>query len=225
MLHLVTDRRRLCGDAPFSTVRDCLLRQARYAVEAGIDFFQVRERDLEAADLAALVSVVVAMARGTRTRVLVNDRVDVALACGAAGVHLKADSIPASAVRSITPPEFVVGRSVHGALEAQAAGNAVDYLIAGTVWATPSKPDGHPVVGERGLSDIVRASRVPVIAIGGVTLDRLGLVAASGAAGAAGIGLFMASEASVPPLACRAISLRDLTDAARARFDTSTPAP
>ena len=114
ILHLVTDRRRLCQEgAQAAATRACLLRQARFAVEAEIDFFQVRERDLEAADLAAAVSAIIAIARGTRTRVLVNDRVDVALACGAAGVHLRADSIAASAVRSIAPPEFVVGRSVH----------------------------------------------------------------------------------------------------------------
>lgn len=222
----MTDRSRLCqesADAEFA--RACLLRQARYAIDAGVDFVQVRERDLDTADLAATVSDLIAMARGTRTRILVNDRVDVALACGAAGVHLRADSVPAAAVRSIAPPRFVIGRSVHTVSDAVAAGSAVDYLIAGTVWPTSAKPADHPVLGIDGLADIVRAASVPVVAIGGVTLDRLGEVAARGGAGVAGIGLFMASGPDTVNLACRAVPLVEVAAAARARFDTSATAP
>jgi thiamine-phosphate pyrophosphorylase len=222
----VTDRSRLCQDSDDAgAARACLLEQARYAIEAGIDFLQVRERDLDTADLAATVSDLIALARGTRTRILVNDRVDVAMACGAAGVHLRADSVPAAAVRSIAPPQFVIGQSVHAVLDAVAAGNAVDYLIAGTVWPTSAKPAGHPVLGIDGLSDIVRATGVPVLAIGGVTLDRLGDVAARGGAGAAGIGLFMASGSGAASLPCRAVPLVEMAAAARARFDTSATAP
>ena len=194
-------------------------------IDAGIDFVQVRERDLDTADLAATVSAIIAMARGTRTRILVNDRVDVALACGAAGVHLRADSVSAAAVRSIAPPQFVIGRSVHAVSDAVAAGTAVDYLIAGTVWPTSAKPAGHPVLGIDGLSDIVRAASVPVLAIGGVALDRLGAVAALGGAGVAGIGLFMASGPGTVNLPCRAVQLVEMAAAARARFDTSATAP
>jgi thiamine-phosphate pyrophosphorylase len=222
----VTDRSQLCQECDDAgAARACLLRQARYAIDAGIDFVQVRERDLDTADLAATVSDIIAMARGTRTRILVNDRVDVALACGAAGVHLRADSVPAAAVRSIAPPEFVIGRSVHGVLDALGAGAAVDYLIAGTVWPTSGKPAGHPVLGVDGLSGIVRAAGVPVLAIGGVTLDRLGEVAARGSAGVAGIGLFMASGPAAAHRPCRAVPLVEMAAAARARFDTSATAP
>ena len=222
----MTDRSRLCqGGADAEVARACLLRQARYAIDAGVDFVQVRERDLDTADLAATVSDIIAMARGTRTRILINDRVDVALACGAAGVHLRADSVSAAAVRSIAPPQFVIGRSVHVVSDAVAAGAAVDYLIAGTVWQTSAKPADHPVLGIDGLSDIVRAVSVPVLAIGGVTLDRLGEVAARGAAGAAGIGLFMASGPGTVNLPCRAVPLVEMAAAARERFDTSATAP
>lgn len=222
----MTDRSRLCQQgADAKVARACLLRQARYAIEAGVDVVQVRERDLDTADLAATVSDIIAMARGTRTRILVNDRVDVALACGAAGVHLRADSVPAAAVRSIAPPQFVIGRSVHTISDAVAAGAGVDYLIAGTVWPTSAKPVDHPVLGIDGLSDIVRASSVPVIAIGGVALDRLGAVAALGGAGVAGIGLFMASGPGTENLPCRAVPLVEIAAAARARFDTSATAP
>ena len=225
ILHLVTDRRRLSGSADWSRMRKCLLSQARHAVDAEIDFVQIRERDLEAADLAALVADVVALARGTRTRVLVNDRVDVALASGAAGVHLRSDSAPAAAVRSIVPAGFVIGRSVHTVAEAVAAAPEVDYVIAGTVWPLSGKPDSHPVLGVKGLSDIVRAVNVPVLAIGGVTSDRADAVAMSGAAGVAAIGLFMGPARNGEPTPCRAAPIGEVARAVRVRFDTSAAAP
>src|SRR5215475_11409968 len=118
MICLVTDRRRLCADAETGAQRACLSAQVRYAVEAGVDLVQVRERDLEAANLAALVAECLAIAKGTRTRVVVNDRIDVALACGAHGVHLRGDSIPIHAARTLAPTGFLIGRSVHRLEEA-----------------------------------------------------------------------------------------------------------
>jgi len=172
-----------------------VVEQAREAIHRGIALIQVRERDLDARPLARLVDAITALSRGTRTRVVVNDRLDVALACGADGVHLRGDSMLAAAVRRIAPPSFLVGRSVHGVPEAIAAG-PVDYLIAGTVFQTSSKPAGHPLIGMDGLRAIVTATSVPVLAIGGITLDRLGPVLAAGAAGAAGIGLFDSMNAT-----------------------------
>jgi thiamine-phosphate pyrophosphorylase len=163
---------------------------------------------------------IVGLARGTRTRVVVNDRLDVALACGAAGVHLRSDSVSAAAARSIAPPGFLVGRSVHTVDEAVASARDVDYLIAGTVWPSPSKSAGHPDLGAAGLARIVRAVDVPVVAIGGVTISRLSELVASGAAGLAAIGLFMDSDAGGAE-GCRAIPLVERARAARAAFDTS----
>src|SRR5207247_1866179 len=137
--------------APDREARRCLLAQVRHAVHAGVDLIQVRERDLEAAALAALVRDVLAAARGTPTRVVVNDRLDVALACGADGVHLRHDSVRAETVRTIAPAGFLVGRSVHDLAEAEGAG-PVDYLIAGTVFPTPSKPAATPILGLDGLA-------------------------------------------------------------------------
>jgi thiamine-phosphate diphosphorylase len=177
---LVTDRRR--ADP---------LRQARWAAGAGIDLIQVRERDLEAAALAALVTQMLAATRGTPTRIVVNDRLDVALACGAAGVHLRGDSVPVAAARRLASAGFLIGRSVHTVDEAERADGA-DYLIAGTVFPTASKPE-HPVhafLGVAGLAAIARAARAPVLAIGGITDDRIEQIAAAGAAGFAAIGLF-----------------------------------
>ena len=185
-LCLVTDRR----------VRP-VVEQCRDAVRAGVDLIQVRERDLDGNSLSTLVAELVRLTRGTATRVVVNDRLDVALACGADGVHLRGDSIPPASARSIAPPGFLIGRSVHRAEEASAVAPGVDYLIAGTVFPTPSKAGLTEWLGVEGLARICRAVSVPVLAIGGMTPDRLAGVAAAGAAGVAAIGLFAAENRSL----------------------------
>lgn len=195
---LVTDRRRA---EP--------LAQARRAADAGIDFIQVRERDLEAAPLAALVRGVLDAVRGSRTRVMVNDRLDVALACDAHGVHLRADSIPVRAARLLAPARFLISRSVHAADEAGRETAGVDYVIAGTVFATVSKPHAASLLGLDGLRAVVSAVSVPVLAIGGVTMERLDAIAETGAAGIAGIGLFAGDRESV-----------SFTESVRNRFDS-----
>jgi thiamine-phosphate diphosphorylase len=191
MLCLVTDRRRLRPDAgTFAAAMRALIDQASWAAGAGIDLFQVREPDLDTAPLSDLVAALVDVVAGSGTRVVVNDRTDVALACHAHGVHLRHNSVPSEAARRIVPPGFLVGRSVHNEAEARLAG-PVDYLIAGTVFASRSKGGGAPLLGVDGLAAIVQAVSVPVLGIGGVTPDRLDEIAAAGAAGAAGIGLFI----------------------------------
>jgi thiamine-phosphate pyrophosphorylase len=196
-------------------VRRCLIAQAQHAVDAGIDYLQIRERDLEAAALADLVAELVGLSRGSVTRILVNDRFDVAIACGAAGVHLRGDSIPPAAARRSAPPSFVVGVSVHSVSEAVAAAPSVDYIVAGTVWTTPSKlQDASPrLLGIDGLARIASAVHVPVLAIGGVTRERLPDAARAGAAGVAAIGLFMSDSADDD--GCRARPLRAIVDTAR----------
>jgi thiamine-phosphate pyrophosphorylase len=183
---LITDRRRLGPDA-----EDRLVRRIGAAARAGVHLVQIRERDLDGGPLARLVGRCVAAVRGTPARVLVNDRVDVALAAGAHGVHLRADSMPAPRVRTIVPRGFVIGRSVHGADEAARAVGAggVDYLIVGTVFATASKP-GTRAAGVRVLAEVAAGATVPVLAVGGVTRQTVRDVAATGAAGVAAIGLF-----------------------------------
>jgi len=176
---LVTDRRRRPP-----------IEQAVEAVDAGVDLIQIRERDLDASALAALVVRIIETTRGSRTRVVVNDRVDVALACGAGGVHLRGDSIAVSRVRPIVPQGFLLGRSVHERNEVMAAARDADYLIAGTVFPTASKPGRIDLLGVDGLEAIVAAVRIPVLAIGGITLERAAEVAAAGAAGIAALGLF-----------------------------------
>jgi thiamine-phosphate pyrophosphorylase len=215
MVHLITDRRRLVpGGGDFGRVRACLVAQVRHAVEAGVDAVQVRERDLEARELADLVAELVGLTAGSRTRIIVNDRVDIALACGAGGVHLRADSMSPEAVRTIAPSGFIIGRSVHTVDEAVAA-KAADYLIAGTVWATPSKPGGA-LLGLAGFAAIAHAVVIPTLGIGGVTVERAGAIAAAGGAGVAAIGLFLGRESQ----GCRAVSLETMVSTIRQQRDT-----
>ena len=224
MICLVTDRRRLAAGAAPAAARACLVAQARRAADAGVDLIQVRERDLESGALAALVTDLLAATRGTATRILVNDRLDVALACGAAGVHLRGDSLPIAAARRLAPAGFLIGRSVHGAAEARAAADA-DYLIAGTVFASASKAADAPLLGIEGLRAIVEAVRVPVLAIGGIDRSRVAAIAAAGASGLAAIGLFMASHPDAEVADCGVVELRQTVKSARSRFDRPNTAP
>ena len=208
ILCLVSDRRRAAAQGSWSETVRAFSTLAAKAGEAEISLFQVREPDLETAQLVDLVTASVEAARGSSMKVVVNDRLDAALATGAAGVHLRGDSIAPRAARSIAPPEFLIGRSVHHATEAGAHASAVDYLIAGTVFPSGSKPADHPLLGGGGLKTIVDAVHVPVLAIGGVTLDRVPEIAAAGAAGVAAIGLFASAQ-----------SLIEIAHAIRSAFD------
>jgi thiamine-phosphate pyrophosphorylase len=186
VLCLVTDRRRFGA-----SWEDALVRRVRAAAGAGVHLVQIRERDLDGGPLTRLVAACVDAVRGTSTRVIVNDRFDVALAANAHGVHLRADSFPPSRVVASAPAGFLIGRSVHSMSEAIAAAEngAVDYLIFGTVFDSASKP-GRAPAGLRELSQVASATRLPVLAIGGVTSDNIDDVMQAGAAGAAGISMF-----------------------------------
>jgi thiamine-phosphate pyrophosphorylase len=214
MLHLVTERHRLAGAAEGEARVSCLLEQIRHAAAAGLDVVQLRELDLDSAPLRALAAAALEALAGSRTRLVINERLDVALAVGAHGVHLRSSSMAAERVRQLAPPGFLVGRSVHSVDEAQAAG-PVDYLIAGSVWLTAAKPAGHPAIGLPGLGRIVAAATVPVLAIGGVQPARAAEIGASGAAGVAAIEAWMAPAAG----GCRAVQLQHTADAFRRAFD------
>jgi thiamine-phosphate pyrophosphorylase len=223
-LCLVTDRRRLVpGATSLTVVRDCLLEQVRYAVEARIDLIHLRERDLSSADLASLALDLLAVTRGSATRMVINDRIDVALACAADGVHLRGDSVAVAAARRLAPPPFLIGQSVHSVSEARAAADA-DYIVAGTIFPSLSKGQVGTGIGLEGLRAIVRSVSVPVFAIGGITVERAGDVAGTGASGIAAIGLFICADAQAHP-PCRAGSLLGLADAVRRQFDSRKKAP
>ncbi len=212
---VVSDAHRLAraGADP----RACLLELARRAVEAGVDLLQIREPGFEAADLYAVVGAAVSLSRGSRTRVIVNDRLDVAIAAGADGVHLRGDSMASARVRELVAGPFLIGRSVHGAADLAADPGPLDYLIAGTVFASASKPDATRCLGTDGLAAVVAAARVPVLAIGGITVDRGAAVAATGAAGIAAIGAFVSGGAG-NERGCGVGSIDEVTAAFRASF-------
>jgi thiamine-phosphate diphosphorylase len=181
---MVTDRARCDG-------QDRLVEMVRSAAAAGVHLVQVRERDLEAKALFELVLRCVSAVEATHTRVLVNDRLDVALAAGAHGVHLPSHGVPAQRIRRIAPPGFLIGRSVHGVEEAKTVvrDGGLDFLVFGTVFTSGSKPGARPA-GIDALRAVAATVPVPVLAIGGITAERIGTVISAGAAGIAAIGLF-----------------------------------
>lgn len=187
--HYVTDRRR------FNLSEAALIERAADAARAGVAVVQVREPDLPDRRLAALVRAIVAATSGSAANVLVNDRVDVAIAAGAAGVHLRGDSLPASRARAIAPGGFVIGRSVHALseIDAAVADGGCDYLLFGTVFPSAGKPGGHPIAGLELLRQACARSPLPVIAIGGIDRRRVSDVLAAGAAGYAAVSMFMSA--------------------------------
>lgn len=166
------------------------------AAAAGVELVQIRERGLDDRALASVVRGAVDAVRGSGTRVLVNDRLDIALAAGADGVHLRADSIAPSRARAVAGRSFLIGRSVHEEDEGAAveAAGGCDYLLFGTVFPTSSKPAGHPVAGVAALRHLCARVRLPVLAIGGISIDTAAAAATAGAAGVAAIGLFRESS-------------------------------
>lgn len=175
LLYLVTDPR---------LDRASLLEAVEAAAAHGADWIQVRDHGAAAQDLFELASAIVAVARPRGVQVAVNDRVDLALAVSADGVQLGRRSLPIEVVRRIAP-SLRIGASVHdvaGARRAQAAG--ADSLTFGHVFATSSHPGESPR-GLTSLAEIVTAVTVPVIAIGGITLENIDAVCRTRAGGIA----------------------------------------
>lgn len=191
-LTLVSDIRRACPAA--RTDRQLVAEATAWlgeAVTAGIDVIQLREHDISAATLRDLTRGVVTLCEGTSTRVLVNNRADVAFAAGAHGVHLRDDRWPADRVRALHP-SWILGRSVHDETSVSAAGG-IDFVVFGAVFGSA----GKPARGVEVLRAVVGASPVPVVAIGGMTVENAPLAVSAGAAGVAAISLFL-PEGTVP---------------------------
>ena len=194
LLCFVTDRRRCLG-------RD-LEEVIQQAVGHGVRMVQLRERDLAARDLFELGARVQNAIAG-RAKLIVNDRIDVALALKADGIQLPEDGIPVTTARQIVGPDLLIGRSVHsvsGAVEAQSDG--ADFLIAGTIFPTTSHPDGL-AQGTDFLRALCREVSVPILAIGGVTTQNAHEVMESGCSGVAVISAI--SKAPDPGEAARSL--------------------
>lgn len=208
LLCYVTDRNSLSaceGDRVAG-----LLRQIRAAIEAGVDWIQIREKDLPTRELFALVERAVQASesgndtagstarrpQAARTKLIVNDRLDIAIAAFAAGVHLGRESAPVGAVvqacrNGSAPGEFLIGVSCHclaEACEAERAG--ASYVTFGPVFDTPSKRVFGEPVGIAQLTKVCGALRIPVLAIGGVTAQNAGECVRAGATGLAAIRMF-----------------------------------
>jgi thiamine-phosphate pyrophosphorylase len=201
------DRRRfrlvVLTDAALAAPRD-LLRVVEAALGAGAPAIQLRDKTLGARELMELGTALRRLTRDAGALFIVNDRVDVALAVGADGVHLGPDDLPVAEVRRFVPEGFLIGYSTDDpgrALEAVREG--ADYLGCGTVWSTRSKEDAGSAIGPDGLARVARAVPVPVVGIGGITPERAPLLRDTGAAGVAVIGAVMA--AADPAAAVRAL--------------------
>lgn len=165
------------------------------AVAAGAPSVQLRDKEATARELAELGSRLLPIVRSAGALLFVNDRVDVALAIGADGVHVGPDDIPVSAVRRAVPDGFLVGASTDDPGEAKRLRvDGADYLGCGTVYPTASKADAGATIGLDGLQRVVEAVDAPVVGIGGLTPSRAEAVSRTGAAGAAAIGAIMGAD-------------------------------
>lgn len=182
----ITDRSLLPG-APgdrIATLLDCVGRAARQ----GATLIQLREKDLPARELFALAQAAQARLAETGGKLLINDRLDIALAVGAAGVHLPAAGLPVAAVRRAAPAGFLITRSCHSPAEAAAAArDGADFCLLAPIFPTPSKPGAVPL-GIEALR--AAAAHARVLALGGVTEENIAACLAAGAAGMAGIRYF-----------------------------------
>jgi thiamine-phosphate pyrophosphorylase len=180
LLYAITDRHQL--NRP---VLECI----RGLLEAGVDLLQIREKDLPARELYELTAAVLALPNPHHTRILVNERADVALAAGAQGVHLPAKGPSPERLRAIAPPGFLVGVSCHSAAEVrQAEREKADFAVLGPVFDTPSKRAYGRPLGASALQQAVNGCTIPVLALGGITLQNY--CECRVAAGIAGISLF-----------------------------------
>jgi len=183
-LCLVTDR-HLCGEHRLAEV-------VAATVAGGATMVQLREKDLPAGELYALGRQLRPLATG-RCALVVNDRLDVALACRADGVQLGATALPLAEARRLGGPALLLGRSVHSVAEAIAAEReGADFLILGTIYATRSHP-GQAPAGPGLVASVRAAVRLPIIAIGGIDRSNLAEVMAAGADGVAVISALLAA--------------------------------
>lgn len=179
------------GKTTPQTISDTL-RFVRAAVEAEVVLLQIREKSLPARVLYELVTRAAEITRDSKTRLLVNDRADIARAAGADGVHLTSQSLPAGVVRNIFGFEFLIGVSTHSLDEARAARDGgADFVVFGPVFETESKRGFGPPQGLDKLRQVAEELRgFPVLAIGGISLENAGACFDAGASGVAAISLF-----------------------------------
>ncbi len=198
-LLLVTDRHQTNG-RPLVPLLQRVLTAAAPAI-------QLRERDLSARELVTLAREVQAVTASRRSQLLINDRIDVALALEGVGVHLRSNSLPVSVARQLLGAQRLLGISVHAVEEAvQVESQGADYIVLGPIYETPSKHMFGPPLGIHTLEKACRLVRIPIIGIGGVTAARAREMRRAGAFGVAVITSVLGA-ADVEP------AVRELLDA------------
>jgi thiamine-phosphate pyrophosphorylase len=197
LLYLITDRTALLrsSEITYDDLPRLQLDVIAEAARAGCQLIQIREKDMGAKSLGAFTRAAIERARPHGARVLLNDRLDVAMAAGADGVHLRASSIPAREVRAAAAQrgldDFMIGVSTHSIAEARVAEEGgADFIVCGPVYDTPSKRAYGPPLGLERFAEICAAVKIPTLAMGGVNLSNYREPLRRGAAGVAGIGLF-----------------------------------
>jgi thiamine-phosphate pyrophosphorylase len=205
ILCYVTDREALSKGYELD-MREALLHKIQEAAAVGVDWIQIREKDLSGKECAALTSAAIERAARPPTsrqrpiRILVNDRLDVALSQAAGGVHIGENSLPVEKARElvdsrIPSQDFLIGVSCHSAeATTVAAKGGANYIFFGPVFATPSKAAYGAPQGLARLAEVCRAISLPVIAIGGITLDNAAPCLTAGASGIAAIRLFQDAQ-------------------------------
>ncbi len=183
-LYLVTDRELLHG-------RD-LIQEVKKAVNGGVNLVQLREKEAGSREFYELALALKKELAACRVPLIVNDRLDIALAIEADGLHIGQEDLPLSAVRKITGPDFIVGISVGTMEQARRAEKAgASYLGAGPVFTTATKADAGEATGPEFIRALKKESALPVIAIGGINEDNLQKIKAAGADGAAVVSALM----------------------------------
>ena len=159
---------------------------ARLAVTGGADAVQLRDKKLSGRELFVTAVTVRRITRDAGALFIVNDRLDVALAAGADGAHLGENDLPIEEARRLAPPGFIIGASVSSVVTAtRAAAAGADYVALSPTFATGSKDDAGPGYGLAVLTEVRQAISIPLIAIGGITIENVGDVIAAGADGVA----------------------------------------
>lgn len=196
LTYLITSGATTTKTIPASAEFAAVLQLVAAAVAAKVSLIQLREKQLTARVLFELTVQAAQLTRGSQTRMLVNDRADVARAAGADGVHLTTLSLPASVVRQAFGPDFVIGVSTHSLNEAATArADGADFAVWGPVFATTSKSSYGQPQGIPKLAEVVRkVAPFPILALGGITLDNAAACFKVGARGIAGISLFQDQE-------------------------------